>query len=79
MKHKYNVGDSVVYIDYFSEHHAHCFQTYIIGGYNKETKITKGTYFMKNLGVNDDFLEEDLYTKAEALEFITNYINKTEE
>ena len=71
MKHKYKVGDSVV----------------LIYDQGRELVIKNGTIRSdpKNILANYNYylnecggvwIERQLYTKPEALEFITNYINK---
>tara|TARA_R110000782_G_scaffold103844_1_gene191278 strand:- start:594 stop:815 length:222 start_codon:yes stop_codon:yes gene_type:complete len=73
MTHKYKIGDEVFYIKW-----SLCYKEYILKHvfimgtcpYSKEHYMIKerGYVFVANL-----------YTKLEALEFMTNYINKTEE
>ena len=75
MKHKYKVGDKVVYIYWYdSSYQIHNDKIYnlISVVYSDNTHYFIGQF-------DDPVDEENLYTPAEALEFITNYINKTEE
>lgn len=71
MKHKYNVGDKVVYID--------------STGYYLEMKniIIDRVYSEENGVIYEDdrlceFVESELFTPKKAIEFLTNYINKEE-
>ena len=74
MTHKYKVGDEVVYIAQTMEEdfiiRNDVVQTVIIS--NEETRYNM-------IKVKGEYPEYCLYTPKEALEFITNYINKTEE
>tara|TARA_R110002153_G_scaffold246140_1_gene401753 strand:- start:3 stop:236 length:234 start_codon:yes stop_codon:yes gene_type:complete len=77
MKHKYKVGDKVVYIEWDYE-----YESYRVGhdeiielislDYSKDP-----LYFTKHS--HGEVYEGFFLEKEEALEFITNYINKTEE
>lgn len=67
MKHKYNVGDKVWLI--WNEDRGLQIE---VGTIHKQ--LPKGQYRFEQFG--GMWLEKWIYTPAEALEFITNYINK---
>jgi len=72
-KHKYNVGDTVVLIVWGEIYKRSIIKHGEVVRMEPELPLTP--YLIGNSGFHP---ESDLYTKKEAIEFITNYINKEE-
>ena len=76
MKHKYNVGDKVVYIGWDKDSRSHIISNIEI------LKIVLDDYYETDYRSDrccEYIIGAYLYTPKEAIEFITNYINKTGE